>query len=97
MKYSITLLAITCATFLFAQTTKHYCAKRDAFSTNQLKSNSLSLSQIAETERYDVHYYALDIAMNNLTTNVAGTGEIHGTANENLDSVLFELFNSLLE
>ena len=51
MKYSITLLAITCATFLFAQTTKHYCAKRDAFSTNQLKSNSLSLSQIAETER----------------------------------------------
>lgn len=95
MKYSITLLAISCATFLFAQTTEHYCAKRDAFSSNQVKSNSLNLSQIAETERYDVHFYALDIAMNNLTTNVAGTGEIYGTANESLDSVLFELFNSL--
>ncbi len=33
--------------------------------------------------------------MDNLSTDVAGTGEIHGTANENLDSVLFELFNSL--
>lgn len=95
MKYSITLLAITCVTFLFAQTTEHYCAKRDAFSSNQTKSNSLNLSQIAETERYNVHFYALDIEMDNLSTDVAGTGEIYGIANENLDSVLFELFNTL--
>ncbi len=95
MKYSITLLAISCATLLFSQTTKHYCAKRDAFSSNQVKSNSLNIAQIVETERYDVHFYALDIEMNNLSTNVAGTGEIHGTANVTLDSVLFELFNSL--
>ena len=95
MKYSITLLAISCATLLFSQTTEHYCAKRDAFSSNQVKSNSLNISQIIETERYDVHFYALDIEMNNLSTNVAGTGEIHGTANESLDSVLFELLSTL--
>lgn len=69
------------------------CAKRDAIHT-QLKSASLSLSQIAETERYDVHYYALDLAMTNLNTSVSGTGEIHGTAREALDSVLFELYNT---
>ena len=92
MKHSITLLAITCSLFSIAQTNEHFCAKRDAFSANQLKSNSLSVAQIAETERYNVHFYALDIAMDNLTTHVEGTGEIHGTANELLDSVLFELF-----
>lgn len=95
MKHSITLLAIICAFQSFSQTTGHYCAKRDAFSNNQQKSNSLNLNQIAETERYDVHFYALDIEMDNLSTDVAGTGEIHGTANETLDSVLFELFNSM--
>jgi len=95
MKHSITLLALICTNFLFSQTTNHYCSKRDAFSSNQEKSNTLSLSQIAETEKYNVHFYALDVAMNNLSKNIAGTAEIHGTVNENLDSVLFELFNTL--
>lgn len=67
-----------------------HCSKRDAFGA-QLKSASLSVSQISETERYDVHFYALDLEMTNLNTDVAGTGEIHGTAREALDSVLFEL------
>lgn len=95
MKHSITLLALICTNFLFSQTTQHYCAKRDAFSSSHAKSNSLNVSQITETEKYDVHFYALDIAMNNLSTNVTGTVEIHGTTNENLDSVLFELFSSM--
>lgn len=95
MKHSITLLALICTNFLMSQTNEHYCAKRDAFNSNQLKSNSLSIAQIAETEKYDVHFYALDIEMDNQSTDVAGTGEIHGIANENLDSVLFELFNTL--
>lgn len=94
MKHSIFLLALTCSNFLFSQTTNHYCAKRDAFSNVQMKSNSLNISQIAEIEKYNVHFYALDIAMDNLSTDVAGTSEIHGTTNENLDSVLFELFSS---
>lgn len=70
----------------------HTCSKRDAFGP-QLKSASISVAQIAETERYDVHFYALDLEMTNLNTSIDGTGEIHGTARETLDSVLFELYD----
>lgn len=70
------------------------CYKRDGLNSNQQKSNSLSLTQIAQSEKYDVNFYALDVAMNNLVTDIAGTAEIHGTANEVLDSVLFELFST---
>jgi len=72
---------------------KAQCAKRDAFNWST-KSNSLTIAQMGESERYDVHFYSLDVAMDNLSTDIAGTGEIHGTANETLDSVLFELFQT---
>lgn len=92
MKITFTLLTLLLFIQSFAQ--QHTCAKRDAFSGHQMKSNSLSLNQIERTLKYDVHFYALDIAMDNLSTDVAGTGEIHGTATETLDSVLFELFDT---
>ncbi len=83
------------AQFSFSQSENiQNCYKRHHFSNKQLKSNSLSLSQIAETEKYDVYFYGLDIAMNNLVTDIAGTGMIYGTAKVTLDSVLFELFNT---
>lgn len=72
-----------------------YCSKRDAFKNHHLKSNSLNLAQIAETEKYDVHYYALDLNMSNLNTNVIGKASIHAISKEPIDSVLFELFSSL--
>ncbi len=72
----------------------NYCSKRTRHTNQSMKSNSLSVAQISETERYNVHYYALDLAMTNLSTNVSGTVEIHATAKENLDSALFELFSS---
>lgn len=68
------------------------CSNRSKFKGQSLKSNSLTVAQIAQTERYNVHYYELDLAMTNLNTSVSGTAEIHATANENLDSALFELF-----
>ncbi|HIP32279.1 MAG TPA: T9SS type A sorting domain-containing protein [Crocinitomicaceae bacterium] len=71
------------------------CRNRDKSGMFQVKSNSLNIPQIAETEKYDVHFYAIDIAMNNLVTDVAGNVEIHGTAVQNLDSVLFELFATM--
>lgn len=71
------------------------CSKRDQFKNQQLKSNALSVSQIFETEKYDVHFYALDVEMTNLSTTISGTAEIHATAKQNLDSALFELFNTL--
>lgn len=70
------------------------CSNRSKFRGQSIKSNSLSVAQIAESERYNVHYYDLDLAMTNLNTSVSGTAEIHATANENLDSALFELFNT---
>jgi aminopeptidase N len=72
-----------------------YCFKRDAFKGQHLKSNSLNTNEIAETERYDVHFYSLDLSMDNLSTQVSGTAEIHAHARVNIDSALFELFNTL--
>ena len=92
MAKTLFLFAFTLLSGIILSQNEHsrHCSKRDAFGA-QLKSASLSVSQIAETERYDVHFYALDLEMTNLNTDVAGTGEIHGTARETLDSVLFEL------
>lgn len=94
MKKIIVLTSLlACVANGFSQSKSHACA--DAKSKIKFaKSGSLSPTQIAQTERYDVHFYALDIAMTNLNTTVSGTGEIHGTARENLDTVWFELFNT---
>ncbi len=81
--------------YVFSQTENNsFCHKRNQFSNQQLKSNSLTVSQIADAERYDVHFYALNLSMTNTSTSLSGTGEIHGTAKESLDSVLFELFST---
>ena len=93
MKHYILLPILFVSSLLIAQNeNSHYCHNRDAFNNVLLKSNSLNAGQIAETERYDVHYYTLDLNMDNLSTYIDGTGEIYGTARETLDSVLFELF-----
>lgn len=94
MKYSLGTLLLFCGFNSFGQhfdETSTQCHKRDAFGST-FKSNALSVEQIAETEKYDVTYYHLDISMDNLSTDISGTGEIHGKANVVLDSVLFELF-----
>jgi aminopeptidase N len=79
---------------LFAQESRTHCSKRDAYSNMQLKSPNLNLQEIAKAKKYDIHFYALDVEMDNLSTDIAGTGEIHGFANEILDSVLFELHST---
>lgn len=78
---------------LFAQKEEFSCSHIKS-KNRMLKSNTLSVEQIAETERYDVHFYQLDLTMTNLSTDLSGTVEIHGTARENLDSVWFELFET---
>ncbi len=95
MKNYVFLLLALLSLSSFAQDENHlYCSKRDRFSNHQLKSASLSVAQIAESERYNVHFYALDVKMNHQSTALEGTVEIHATANEALDSALFELFQS---
>ena len=95
MKNYVFLLLALLSLSSFAQDENHlYCSKRDRFSNHQLKSASLSVAQIAQSERYNVHFYALDVKMNHQSTALEGTVEIHATANEALDSALFELFQS---
>lgn len=70
-----------------------------AFSCSHMKSNrssqksaSFSVAQIAETEKYDVHFYSLDLNMTNLTTALSGSAEIQASAKVALDSALIEFF-----
>jgi aminopeptidase N len=90
------LATLSLGVLSFGQNENHTeCSKRERFRNHQAKSVSLSVAQIAETEKYDVHFYSLDLSMTNLNTDVAGTAEIHATARVDLDSALFELFQTL--
>ena len=71
------------------------CGKRDRFNNHLLKSNSLSVSQIAITEHYDVSYYKLDLNMTNTTTALSGYAEMKATALVPMDTILYELFSTL--
>lgn len=77
-----------------AQENATHCSKMRKYSNQTAKSNSLSIAQIQQTERYNVHFYDLNLNLTNLNTSVSGTVGIHGTANETLDSVLVELFST---
>jgi len=78
----------------FGQESAIHCAKRD-HRIHQVKSATLNVGQIAETEKYDVHFYQLDLNMTNVSTSLSGTGSIHAKAKQPLDSALFELFSTL--
>lgn len=92
-KTLLSLLIFILSISLFAQKEEFSCSHIKS-KNRMLKSNTLSVDQIAETERYDVHFYLLDLNMTNLSTDLSGTVEIHGTAKEDLDSVWFELFET---
>lgn len=77
---------------LFAQDQTGHCSHVKSVQHQQLRSNTFSLTQIAETEEYDVHYYFLDLNMSNTTTALSGSGEIHAKTRVNMDSALFEFY-----
>jgi aminopeptidase N len=58
------------------------------------KSNTLSISDIERSEKYDMHYVKLDLEMSYLNTSISGSGVISATALEPVDSALFELFST---
>ncbi|MBI1837952.1 MAG: T9SS type A sorting domain-containing protein [Flavobacteriia bacterium] len=91
---SLGLILIIPFIYFGQKTNKEFCSNVKIKSTLQ-KSNTLTVSQIAESEKYDVTYYKLDLNVDNLSTLISGTVEIHAFAKENLDSALFELFNTL--
>ena len=71
------------------------CSLRKSTKKWQTKSASLTIAEIAETEKYDVYFYNLDLEMNNISTYLNGSVQIHAKAKINLDTALFELFESL--
>lgn len=91
-----TLLTLLCGISIsaFAQERTHPCSRIKSPHAHT-RSNTFTVAQIGETERYDVHFYFLDLHMTNTTTTLSGVVEIHATARENLDSALVELYPSM--
>lgn len=95
MKNKLSLFALACVPFAgLAQEKAHSCSHLKS-SHFQTKSNTFTVTQIAETERYDVHFYFLDLHMTNTVTTLSGVSEIHASARENLDSALVELYQTM--
>ncbi|MFM7466917.1 MAG: M1 family aminopeptidase [Crocinitomicaceae bacterium] len=92
----IPLLFFVYSLNVFAQENNPTCSKRDRFKNQHLKSNTLNVAQIAETEKYDVVFYGLDLEMTNTSTYLSGTVRIDAKAKQNMDSALFELFPTLV-
>jgi aminopeptidase N len=95
MKHALLPIFLLVSFYLSAQDNIGSCAVRKANKPLQLKSASLSVAEIAETELYDVHFYNLDLQMTNISTYLDGSVEIHAKAKVALDSALFELFETL--
>ncbi|MEY5000619.1 MAG: hypothetical protein RLZZ211_655 [Bacteroidota bacterium] len=96
MKNRILLFFFSISLFTIAQDQVGNCSTRKAGRHYQIKSASLTVAEIAETEQYDVHFYNLDIQMTNTSTYLSGSVAIHAKALVQLDSALIELFQSLL-
>lgn len=77
----------------FAQNTQHTCARAKS-NARKVKSNTLPLNYILETEKYDVVHYDLDLVANNMNTNLEGIVKMTAIAKDDVDSVVFELFPS---
>lgn len=59
------------------------------------KSARLSRQQILKAERYDVHYYRLNLSMTNLSTLLSGSVDMHAKAVSPIDTIIYELFENL--
>lgn len=80
----------------FAQEKALSCSETKSKKT-QLKSNTLSIDQIARTEKYDVHFYQLDLSMTNLNTNIEDASTtVIASARVDLDSALIELHQNFV-
>jgi aminopeptidase N len=93
---SLSLFLILASTIVVGQTENSFhCSKRDRAKHFMLKSNSLNLAQIAQTEKYDVNYYKLNLNMTNTSTTLSGYAEMKATAISAIDTILYELFSNL--
>jgi len=95
MKHLSFFLIISYTFVLGQNENSTHCSKRDRAKHLTLKSNSLNLAQIAQSEKYDVNYYKLNLNMTNTSTTLSGYAEMKATAISAIDTVLYELFSSL--
>jgi len=95
MKHLSFFLIISYTFVLGQNENSTHCSKRDRAKHLTIKSNSLNLAQIAQSEKYDVNYYKLNLNMTNTTTTLSGYAEMKATAIAAIDTVLYELFSSL--
>lgn len=99
MKTSFVILFIpfiTTSYFSFGQNEEHACAVKHESFKNKGGQKTLTASEEIKANKYDVHYYELDLAMTNQNTSVAGTAHVHAKTIQSLDTVLLELFPTLI-
>ncbi len=87
----LTYFILTSAIIL-GQSKTSTCFKRDR--GHNFKSNSLSVNQISETEKYNVTFYYLNLNMTNTSTELSGKVAMYAKAIEPIDSALFELYST---
>lgn len=94
MKKQIALLTVLFVCHAsFSQETSDLCSKRNTF-TNSLKySPYVDATQAAQQQKYDVHFYRLNLSMTNTSTDLSGIVEIHATASQAIDSALLEFYS----
>jgi aminopeptidase N len=81
---------------LNAQEDIHDCAIKHNGKLQFSGTKTLSLAEESEANKYDVTFYGLDLIMTNQNTNISGTASIHAKTINNLDSVVLELFPSMI-
>lgn len=74
-----------------AQHEPHPCAEKHAFSKGTFAEKTLSVLQETKANKYDVHYYHLDLNMTNQNAGINGTATINGKTIAPLDSLILEL------
>lgn len=92
-RFLLMVFILTCCKILFSQENSTYCTKRNK-QHSKIKSNTLTISQIAETEKYNVNYYKLDLNLINTSTFLSGKVRMDATARIYVDSALIELFQT---
>ncbi len=76
---------------LWSQEEVHFCAQEKMHAKHS-GIKTLSVTEEAKANAYDVHFYGLDLNMTNQSTLLSGTATIQGTLLQNLDTILLELF-----
>jgi aminopeptidase N len=82
--------------FSFGQNEVHACAEKHVSYKQKGGQKTLTAAEESKANKYDLHYYELDLSMTNQNTSVSGTAYMHAKTIQNLDTVLLELFPTLV-